>query len=78
MAGDALMAGDGELARQLLARADDDVAAAKIFGRVRVHQRDHDRYIDEHAIGPAPTVRDLIDVGPRMPAPRRGSLRAHA
>jgi hypothetical protein len=44
---------------------------------VRVHQRDLDRYIDEHAIAPASTVRDLIDVGRRVPAPRRGSLRAH-
>jgi excisionase family DNA binding protein len=54
-----------------------DLPAAKIFGRVRVHQRDLDRYIDEHVIAPASTVRDLIDVGRRMPAPHRGSLRAH-
>jgi excisionase family DNA binding protein len=50
--------------------------ASKVFGRVRVHPRDLERYIADHAMLPAGAVGDHLTAGRRAPAPLRGSLRA--
>lgn len=50
--------------------------ASKVFGRVRVHSRDLDRYIADHAMLPAGAVGDRLTAGRRAPPPLRGSLRA--